>query len=129
MGTAFTSTRIADLVALLTKYRDAYYNGTPLVSDAVYDVLEDELRDRDPGNSLFKTIGAAPGENGWPKYRHKVPMNSLNKVTNDAEMRAWFNECLAQSSDRMFLVSEKMDGISISLCYERGSLIHAVTRG
>jgi DNA ligase (NAD+) len=37
-------TRIAELAKLLRTYKDAYYNGTPLVSDAAYDALEDELR-------------------------------------------------------------------------------------
>ena len=36
--------RIAALAELLGRYKDAYYNGTPLVSDAAYDQLEDELR-------------------------------------------------------------------------------------
>ena len=36
--------RVAELAKLLRKYKDAYYNGTPLVSDAAYDALEDELR-------------------------------------------------------------------------------------
>jgi len=59
MATA-TSTRdrIDELESLLRRYKDAYYDGQPLVSDAAYDALEDELRDLDPGHTLLQTVGA-----------------------------------------------------------------------
>ncbi len=50
--------RIAALAEVLRRYKDAYYNGNPLVSDAAYDQLEDELRALDPKHALLASVGA-----------------------------------------------------------------------
>src|SRR5688572_18311444 len=50
--------RIAALAELLKKYKDAYYNGHPMVSDAAYDQLEDELRALAPDHPLLASVGA-----------------------------------------------------------------------
>jgi hypothetical protein len=50
--------RISALGDLLKKYKDAYYNGHPLVSDAAFDQLEDELRALDPRHGLLASVGA-----------------------------------------------------------------------
>ena len=52
------ATRIAALGDLLKKYKDAYYNGHPLVSDAAFDQLEDELRGLDPKHPVLASVGA-----------------------------------------------------------------------
>src|SRR5687767_5512703 len=52
------ASRVAELGELLKKYKDAYYNGRPLVSDAAYDQLEDELRTLDPNHALLVSVGA-----------------------------------------------------------------------
>ena len=56
--------RIAELAKLLRKYKDAYYNGTPLVSDAAYDALEDELRELDPNHAVIASVGAPATPHG-----------------------------------------------------------------
>src|SRR5688572_26520398 len=92
-----TSTdRIAELAELLRKYKDAYYNGEALVSDAAYDALEDELRELDPGHAILRSVGApVRGEvvTEWEKARHAIPMGSLNKAVNEAEFRQWAARC------------------------------------
>ncbi|HEY2365238.1 MAG TPA: hypothetical protein VGH87_02590, partial [Polyangiaceae bacterium] len=50
----------------LKKYKDAYYNKQPIVSDAAYDALEDELRDLDPDNEIFGTVGAPVSSHAGP---------------------------------------------------------------
>jgi DNA ligase (NAD+) len=70
-------------VKLLRKYKDAYYNGTPLVSDAAYDALEDELRALDPNHDFLATVGAPVAVTSWEKARHAIPMGSLNKAVDD----------------------------------------------
>src|SRR5689334_22124725 len=95
--------RVDELAKLLRKYKDAYYNATPLVSDAAYDALEDELRELDPEHELLKSVGApapaagaapaAGGVTAWEKARHAIPMGSLNKAVTEEELRAWAARC------------------------------------
>jgi len=118
---------ITSLVERLTKARDAYYNGKPVMSDAAYDALEDELRRLDPGNAFLKKVGAAaPASGAWSKIHHTIPMSSLNKAQNNAELKTWFASC-APVGDTV--VMDKLDGISIALRYENGKLVQALTRG
>src|SRR5688572_20354453 len=86
--------RVAELAKLLKKYKDAYYNGQPLVSDAAFDALEDELRELDPDHALLASVGApASAVTSWEKARHAIPMGSLNKAVNEEEFRAWATRC------------------------------------
>ena len=86
--------RVAELAKLLRQYKDAYYNGTPLVSDAAYDALEDELRELAPDHAFFASVGApAAAVTAWEKARHAIPMGSLNKAVDVAEFRAWVERC------------------------------------
>ena len=57
-ASAEPAARIAALGDLLKKYKDAYYNGHPLVSDAAFDQLEDELRALDPTHAVLASVGA-----------------------------------------------------------------------
>jgi DNA ligase (NAD+) len=129
--------RVAELSKLLRRYKDAYYNDTPLVSDAAYDALEDELRELDPDHPLFQTVGApATAVTAWEKARHAIPMGSLNKAVNEDEFRAWATRCdelgakskLTKITSDLF-VTEKLDGLSLAVTYEKGKLADAITRG
>lgn len=128
---------VAKLVADLQKYKDAYYNGTPLISDAAYDALEDQLRELDPKHAFFGTVGApVRGVTEWEKARHAIPMGSLNKAVNEDEFRKWAARCdelagqqkLAPISKNL-IVTEKLDGLSLAVTYEKGKLKEAITRG
>jgi DNA ligase (NAD+) len=131
-----TLTRRDELATLLTTYRDAYYNGQPLVSDGAYDALEDELRALDPDHPVLAQIGAPAAATEWEKARHTIPMGSLNKAVSEAEMRKWAARCdelsaadqLAPITGDLF-VTEKLDGISLNVMYEQGKLADAITRG
>src|SRR5688572_12531567 len=115
------SGRVAELAALLQKYKDAYYNGEALVTDAAYDALEDELRTLDPSHAVLKSVGAPVRVRDevvteWEKARHAIPMGSLNKAVNEAEFRQWAARCdlLGKESDLPsitgdLLVTEKLD--------------------
>lgn len=129
--------RIGELSKLLKKYKDAYYNGTPLVTDAVYDALEDELRELDPEHAILKSVGApTTAVTAWEKARHAIPMGSLNKAVNEDEFRQWASRCdelgtkdkLKRICDDLF-VTEKLDGLSLAVTYENGKLVDAITRG
>src|SRR5262245_66692887 len=92
---ATSSERVEELAELLRKYKDAYYNGQALVSDAAYDALEDELRALDPGHAILKSVGAPVRSssnasevvNEWEKARHAIPMGSLNTAVNATDSR------------------------------------------
>lgn len=146
-ATADPARRIAELGELLKKYKDAYYNGQPLVSDAAFDQLEDELRALDPKHPLLASVGAPvptkakPRAAGapvteWEKAQHKLPMGSLNKATDEAEFHAWVSRCeehaarekLPKVQSDLF-VTEKLDGISLEVIYENGVMTEAITRG
>jgi DNA ligase (NAD+) len=131
------ASREAELLALLTKYKDAYYNDAPLVSDAAYDALEDEFRDLVPDHEFFATVGApAAAVTSWEKAQHAIPMGSLNKAVSEEEFRAWAARCdelgkkdkLGAITKDLF-VTEKLDGLSLAVTYENGKLSDAITRG
>jgi DNA ligase (NAD+) len=123
------------LAARLEKYRASYYAGTPEISDAAYDALEDELRALDPTHPVLARVGSAELVAEWPKARHEIPMGSLNKAVNEEELRGWLARCqeladkdgLGSVSD--LFVAEKLDGISIEVIYREGKLVDAITRG
>jgi len=118
------------LVKKLTKARDAYYNGNPVMSDMDYDLLEDRLRKQDPNHIFFKGVGfASPKGGNWPKVKHLSEMGSLNKAQTVEELEDWFRATFGGSTDGEVLISEKLDGISINLRYEDGKLTQAATRG
>jgi DNA ligase (NAD+) len=135
-----SSRDVQDIVEQLQQWRDAYYNSEPLVSDAEYDALEDQLRDLDPHHVFFKDVGAKVKLSGWQKVRHGAPMGSLLKVQNPDEFDSWFADATGKlataarnkeidASDESMVVTEKLDGISISLKYDKGKLVSALTRG
>lgn len=105
---------------------DKQYHGgdDPQLSDEAYDALKDEIRERDPDNPILKKVGCTP-VTAWPKVDHSIPMGSLEKVNTDEQFDAWAKTTGVDE----FCVSEKLDGISISLRYEGGRLIQALTRG
>jgi DNA ligase (NAD+) len=122
--------RINDLVRQLTEYDDAYYNtdenaDLPIIDDAVYDALRDELRGLDPENAFFSKVGASVGAS-LEKVAHSIPMGSQEKAMNETEFRSFCNQF---PSETIYTASLKMDGGSVSLEYVKGSLVRAVTRG
>jgi DNA ligase (NAD+) len=129
--------RIAELAKLLRKYKDAYYNGTPLVSDAAYDALEDELRELDPSHPVIASVGApTQKQTAWEKARHAIPMGSLNKAVDDDEFRQWADRCTELGKKQKLkditgdlFVTEKLDGLSLAVTYDKGKLADAITRG
>jgi DNA ligase (NAD+) len=122
--------RIDSLAARLTELRDAYYRGDPLVADADYDALEDELRallaehpDLTPDPNPLEQVGA-PAVLHAP-VRHSRPMLSLEKATRPEQVVAFFERFPGQP----VVVMPKLDGLSLAVVYERGRLARAVTRG
>lgn len=116
---------VQTLVKKLTEAREAYYNQHPVMTDAAYDALEDELRKLDPDHPHFKKVGA-PVAGAWPKANHVIPMMSLNKAQDPEDLAAWYKSCDPVGD---VVVMDKMDGCSIALTYVKGELTQALTRG
>ncbi|MGM1060548.1 NAD-dependent DNA ligase LigA [Saccharothrix sp. Mg75] len=122
--------RIRGLADQVVALRDAYYRGSPLVADAEYDAIEDELRgliqanpDLAPDPNPLEQVGA-PTVLHAP-VRHSRPMLSLEKATRPEQVAAFFDRFPGQP----VVVMPKLDGLSLALVYEDGRLARAVTRG
>ena len=117
--------RIAHLETEIPRHRDLYYNRQPEITDAEFDALVDELEKLAPENPVLAAVGAPIDltETGLPKKRHRIPMGSLDKITED-RLAAW-----AEKAGPLFLVQEKYDGISLEVEYEKGRMVDAITRG
>ncbi|WP_141718108.1 NAD-dependent DNA ligase LigA [Nocardia altamirensis] len=125
-----TGERIQELADRIVALRDAYYQGSPLVADAEYDAIEDELRglieanpDLAPDPNPLDEVGA-PAVLHAP-IRHSRPMLSLEKATKPEQVVAFFGRFPGQS----VVVMPKLDGLSLALVFEDGRLARAVTRG
>ncbi|NKY58190.1 NAD-dependent DNA ligase LigA [Nocardia flavorosea] len=125
-----TGERIQELADRIVALRDAYYQGSPLVADAEYDTIEDELRgliethpELAPDPNPLEQVGA-PAVLHAP-VRHSRPMLSLEKATTPDQVAAFFD----RFPGRAVVVMPKLDGLSLALIYEDGPLLRAVTRG
>ena len=120
--------RMQELVELLNKARYAYeQQDTEIMSNYEYDKLYDELLALE--EELGTVMASSPTINvGYevlselPKERHEKPMLSLDK-TKDVERLVEF------IGNQKALISWKMDGLTIVLTYQNGTLVKAVTRG
>ena len=131
----------ARLEAEIRKHDESYYQkDAPTVSDAEYDALRrryEEIEQRFPDlrtlASLSRKVGAAPAR-GFAKVRHAVPMLSLANAFSAEDVadfvgriRRFLN--LKEGEAVTFTAEPKIDGLSMSLRYEDGTLARAATRG
>lgn len=120
--------RIKRLIKQLNEYRDSYYNeARPVVSDAAYDRLFDELSEleKDTGivyaNSPTQTVGYVV-KSELEKVKHSHPMLSLDKTKS-------VDDLVKFAGEKDCILSLKMDGLTCLLTYENGELVQAETRG
>ena len=123
--------RASELRELIEKYRVAYYqDNQSLVSDAEYDLLEKELRDLEAEFpelaelSPTSTVGGAVSETFSP-VKHLEPMLSLDNAFSKEDFLSW----VERVGGGPFLCEPKIDGLAVSLRYEKGILTKAATRG
>lgn len=120
--------RMKELITLLNKASKAYYaEDTEIISNYEYDRLYDELTalEKDSGITLSGSPTVSVGYEAveaLPKERHEKPMLSLAKTKSRDELAGWLGE-------KEGLLSWKLDGLTIVVTYEGGSLKKAVTRG
>ncbi len=117
-----------------------YQDDAPSISDADYDVLrrqyealEAEFPELKSPASLTQKVGSAPVEK-FGKIKHAVPMLSLGNAFSDQDVEDFVSRMrrfLGLSADAPLVITAepKIDGLSCSLRYENGALVHAATRG
>lgn len=130
--------RIEELRRLIRRYDHLYYVlADPEISDFDYDQLFAELEDLENAhpelvtpNSPTQRVGGRPLD-GLEQVEHAHPMLSLDNSYSKDELRAWYARVERElGRDPGSLAAElKIDGVSISLIYENGRLVRAVTRG
>ena len=131
--------RAAELRAQIN-YHSYRYNALsdPLITDAEYDALFNELRDIErehpeliTPDSPTQRAGSDLSE-GFAKVRHPAPILSLSNVYNEAELRAWEERALRllpAGAQLDYTLEPKLDGLTVVIHYENGVLVQAATRG
>ena len=128
--------RMKELVDLLNKYASLYYEqDAPVVSDAEYDALYDELRrlEESEGYSLKNSpthrVGGAP-QKKFEQSKHLRRLYSLDKCQSIDEFYEWCARTEKVVSPLPALTAEyKFDGLTLNLLYDNGKLVQATTRG
>jgi DNA ligase (NAD+) len=158
MTTATAKKRILELRELLAEANRAYYvDAEPIMPDSAFDELLRELIEleaahpelHDP-HSPTQRVGGEPID-GFETVTHEVPMQSIDNTYSVDDLRAWHQRVLkglgieveadagdddeeggslfAADAGPGYVCDPKIDGVAISLRYEKGRLVRAVTRG
>ncbi|MEC9198453.1 MAG: NAD-dependent DNA ligase LigA [Pseudomonadota bacterium] len=132
---------LARLAQVLGAANEAYHtNDAPEITDAEYDALkrrnaaiEARFPDLKRDDSPTEQVGAAPAE-GFGKITHAVRMMSLANAFDEEELADFDDGIrrylgLSADAELLYTAEPKIDGLSLSLRYESGVLVHAATRG
>ena len=128
--------RMNELVALLNRYATEYYTSdNPSVSDSEYDRLYRELveleaayPDQVLADSPTHRVGGKVLD-GFEKYSHQYPLYSLQDAFSREELEAFDARVRKEFPHPTYICELKIDGLSISLTYEKGILVAGATRG
>ncbi|MBC24084.1 MAG: DNA ligase (NAD(+)) LigA [Phycisphaerae bacterium] len=136
--------RISHLQELLTRAERAYYvDADPIMSDRSYDTMLQELVEleqrhgvSDPSSPTAR-VGGEPIE-GFQSHEHAMPMQSIDNTYSLEDLEAWIRRIstglrevglLPEDQPPLMVCDPKIDGVAISLRYEKGDLVQALTRG
>ena len=125
-----------ELVALLNRYATEYYTSdNPSVSDSEYDRLYRELVELETAypeqvlaDSPTHRVGGKVLD-GFEKYSHQYPLYSLQDAFSREELEAFDARVRKEVAHPTYICELKIDGLSISLTYEKGILVAGATRG
>ncbi|MDG8524147.1 NAD-dependent DNA ligase LigA [Streptococcus pneumoniae] len=128
--------RMNELVALLNRYATEYYTSdNPSVLDSEYDRLYRELVELETAypeqvlaDSPTHRVGGKVLD-GFEKYSHQYPLYSLQDAFSREELDAFDARVRKEVAHPTYICELKIDGLSISLTYEKGILVAGVTRG
>lgn len=128
--------RIEELVKIINEADYNYHTlDNPTITDQEYDKYIRELFDLESEypeyvleNSPTHRVGGKVLDE-FSKVTHKIPMMSLSNVFNESEIRAFDERIRKEGYNPEYVCELKIDGLSVSLTYEHGSLVSASTRG
>jgi DNA ligase (NAD+) len=131
--------RIEDLREQVRYHNRRYYvEDSPEISDAEYDALYKELEALEAehpelvtSDSPTQRVGGEPLEE-FEQVRHAVPMLSLSNARKLEDLYEWdarVRRLLRDEEEPQYVTELKIDGLAISLRYERGRLVRGATRG
>ncbi len=134
--------RAAELRDVLNRALAAYHvDDAPIMEDAAYDALYDELVALEAEHPELVTLDSPTHRVGglsdrFEKVRHLEPMGSLEKVTTDEALHKWDADVRKRLGDSLdgdapiaYLLEPKIDGLAVNLTYENGVLVRGTTRG
>lgn len=125
----------------ILKYNQYYYtNNESLISDVEYDNLIKELKELEEQYPQFKNVESPTEKVGatnlreskFQKVTHKKPMLSLSNTYNEGEIGDFIErvrKLIPEDKELKYALELKLDGLSISVQYEKGKLVRGVTRG
>lgn len=131
---------IARLSAEIRRHDELYYGkSAPEIADSEYDALFAELRALEARyphlilpDSPTQKVGQARVKSGFKTARHAVPMLSLNNIFTTEDVQDFIERVQRFLGTERFpeiVIEPKIDGVSLSLTYQNGKLIRALTRG
>ena len=133
-----THKEIAKLRAEITKHDQLYYkDALPSIDDQAYDRLKAQLAELEATVPEFD-FGASPTQSvgddrleAFVSYTHRVPMLSLDNTYSMEELIEFGKRLEKRFPDQTlnYLVEPKIDGVAVSLTYEQGQFVRAVSRG
>lgn len=140
MDKVLVEKRIKKLRLEIARMREAYHVADdPSVSDSVYDSLQNELKNLLKDYPEFVDLNAPENRVGgnaldkFEKVEHKVRMLSLNDVFGGDELLEWeerIKKLLANRANEVkYFCEVKLDGLAVSLIYEKGVFVRGATRG
>ncbi len=128
--------RIDELITIINNANYEYYNlDSPSITDQEYDrymqeliKLENDYLEYKRDDSPTSRVGGKVLEN-FVKVTHKIPMLSLGNVFNEFEIRAFDEKIKKEGINPKYVCELKIDGLAVSLTYEKGILVRGATRG
>jgi DNA ligase (NAD+) len=127
--------QIIELRKRIQRHEELYRKkNAPEISDFEFDQLVDQLADLEREFPMFAGSDLGIGDDkseGFQQADHKAPMLSLDNTYDEADFRA-FGDRLYKAlggSGLEFIVEPKVDGVAVSLTFEKGQFVRAVTRG
>lgn len=131
--------KVDELRQAIRRHEELYYlHAAPVISDAEFDALMNELKAIEAAHPELLTpdsptqrVGGRPAE-GFVTVEHIQPMLSLDNAYNEEDLRAFderVRKGLAIDASPVYVAELKIDGLSIALTYDHGRLVRGATRG
>ncbi|MBU1094148.1 MAG: NAD-dependent DNA ligase LigA [Firmicutes bacterium] len=128
--------RMTELIEIINQANYDYHTmDAPSISDQQYDQFLKELISLEAKYPEYKTEDSPTEKiggvvlSGFDKVTHRVPMMSLSNVFNSEELQQFDERIKKVVTDYSFVTELKIDGLAVSLTYEKGLFVRAATRG